>query len=334
MSTPPRGGQADGPAPSVPTRLVRAWNDLPGERRLAALAALGLVVTLFLPWYQETVIATGGHALRSASASLTGWGAFSFVEAAVLLVAAGVLVLLFMRAEGAAFHAPGGDGGVITAAGIWAAVLIVWRMFDKEATTVHGQYTTTSGIEWGIFVALVLAGLLAYAGLQIRRAHEPEPPLPGEAGAPASGARTPDMEADETWIQSPQAPRESAPGAPRRKRPITGNELDPQEIRELDLAEPPTSPLGLSEPPTVSDEPTEPPTIRRGDTEPPTSRRGDTEPPTIRRGDTEPPTIRRGDTEPPTIRRGDTEPPTVPLGGDGPGRPPTAGGPPRRRSRR
>ncbi len=166
---------------STASRLARAWRMLPPDRRLAAIAALGLFLTLFLPWYQETVIASGAATkLRSASASLTGWGAFSFVEAAVLLVAVAVLVLLFYRAEGRAFHIPGGDGGVITAAGLWTALLIVWRMFDKEGTTGHGQYATTSGIEWGIFIALGVAALLAYAGSRIRSAHEPEPPLPGE----------------------------------------------------------------------------------------------------------------------------------------------------------
>lgn len=165
---------------AIAGRLTRVWRRLPSERRLAAFAAIGLFVTLFLPWYQETVIARGVTSLRSLSDSLTGWGAFSFVEAAVLLVAAGVLLLLVVRAEGEAFHVPGGDGTVITAAGAWACVLIIWRMFDKEGTTGHGLYTTSSGIEWGIFVALAVAGLLTYAGTRIRLAHEPEPPLPGE----------------------------------------------------------------------------------------------------------------------------------------------------------
>ena len=151
------------------------------------MACVGLFLTLFLPWYQETVIANGVTSLRSASSSLTGWGAFSFVEAAVLLVAAGVLVLLFVRAEGQAFHVPGGDGGVITAAGLWTCVLIVWRIFDKEGTTRHGQIAYTSGIEWGIFVALAVAAVLTYAGSRIRLAHEPEPPLPGEQEPPAAG---------------------------------------------------------------------------------------------------------------------------------------------------
>ena len=97
--------------------------------------------------------------------SQTGWGAFSFVEAAVLIVAAGVLTLLFQRAEARAFHLPGGDGGVILAAGLWTCLLIVWRIFDKQGATTSGpSATTSSGIEWGIFVALAAAAFLAYAG--------------------------------------------------------------------------------------------------------------------------------------------------------------------------
>ena len=207
--TPTDGLQRAG---TLPRRVARAWRGLPSERKLAAGAAFGLFLSLFTPWYQETVIASGTTpALRSASASLTGWGAFSFVEAAVLLVALGVLVLLFVRAEGKAFHVPGGDGGVITAAGIWTAVLIVWRMFDKEGTTGHGQYATTAGIEWGIFVALAVAALLAYAGTRIKAAHEPEPPLPGER-RPSDDV----PDADQLWADRPRARH-------RRRRPQRGS---------------------------------------------------------------------------------------------------------------
>jgi hypothetical protein len=161
---------------------------MPYEQRLAAVAAGALFMTLFLPWYQETVIASGTKALQSASATLTGWGAFSWVEAAVLLVAIGVLVLVFQRAEGRAFHLPGGDGGVITAAGVWTGVLVVWRMFDKQGTTSHGQYATAYGVEWGIFVALGVAVFLAYSGSRIRAARRPEPALPGEDAPPPAPA--------------------------------------------------------------------------------------------------------------------------------------------------
>jgi hypothetical protein len=67
------------------------------------VAALALLLTLFLPWYQESVIVSARARPVTATFSVTGWGAFSFVEAAVMLVAISVLVLLFYRAEGRAF---------------------------------------------------------------------------------------------------------------------------------------------------------------------------------------------------------------------------------------
>jgi hypothetical protein len=166
------------------TRLARAWRSLPSERRLAAVAAMLLFLSLFLPWYQRQFFVIVGGKPVPASDSQTGWAAFSFVEAAVLLVAGGVLVLLFQRAEGRAFHVPGGDGGVILGAGLWTCVLIVWRMFDKQGASSHGADITSYGIEWGIFAALAIAGLLAYSGSRIRAAHAPEPPLPGERPRP------------------------------------------------------------------------------------------------------------------------------------------------------
>ena len=247
---------------------MRAWRALPHERRLAAYAAVGLFLTLFLPWYQETVIAPGKAThLQSASATLTGWGAFSFVEAAVLLVAAGVLTLLFQRAEGRAFHLPGGDGSVITAAGLWTCVLIVWRIFDKQDTSSHNQFATTSGIEWGIFIALAVAAFLAYAGSRIRAAHRPEPPLPGEeavAGVPSPPGPAGDRpvrrrRAEARPVRAPRPVR--AEGPPRStKAPRSAGPEDPPRFtdssRGLDLPVP---------------EPDDPPTLQIGS--PPTSRR-------------------------------------------------------------
>src|SRR6202035_2714396 len=126
----------------------------------AAAAALGLWLTLCLPWYQETGFDSGNKALRTSSASLTGWHAFSWVEAAVLLVAISVLMLLFLRAEGRAFHLPGGDGFIVMAAGGWTCILVIWRVLDKQGTTVNSQFGTTFGVKWGIFTALAVAALL------------------------------------------------------------------------------------------------------------------------------------------------------------------------------
>jgi hypothetical protein len=261
-------------------------------------ASVALFVALFLPWYQVTLIARGGSAkLLSASATITGWGAFSFVEAAALLVAAGVLALLFQRAEGRAFHLPGGDGGVIMAAGLWTCVLIVWRIFDKQGAVARGPSATTSGIEWGIFVALAAAAFLAYSGSRIRAAHRPEPPLPGSDGPPAgssAAATTVVMRRREPPARAAdprEAPTESRPAdRPRRpRRSPAASELFEHVVPE----DPPTMPFGRAKRSDVDI------TIRRA--APPS------EDQTLPLG--EDPTVRLG--EDPTVRLGEDD--TRPL---------------------
>jgi hypothetical protein len=223
-------------------RMIRAWRKLPRERRLAAYASIGLFLALFLPWYQRQFFVIVGGTPRPASDSQTGWAAFSFAEAAVLLVAVAVLTLLFQRAEGRAFHLPGGDGWVISAAGFWTCVLIIWRIFDKQGATSHSQSITTSGIEWGIFVALAVAALLAYSGQRIRAAHQPEPPLPGER--PRALAASPP---DEPPARRPE---------PRRLRSWSAQEEDkgapepqPEPVRAPEPAPPaPERPARAPEP--------------------------------------------------------------------------------------
>ena len=240
MSEGPTAAGAAQRVGSGTTRLARAWRALPHESRLAAFASLALFVTLFLPWYQVTLIAQAKTTkLQSASATITGWGAFSFVEAAVLLVAASVVTLLFQRAEGRAFHLPGGDGGVITAAGVWTCVLIVWRIFDKQGATTNGPSATTSGIEWGIFIALAAGAFLVYSGSRIRAAHRPEPPLPGEDRPPAGSS------AAATTVRLPRpdpvaTDRLRRPTPERPRRSATAAELFERVVPD----DPPTMPFG------------------------------------------------------------------------------------------
>jgi hypothetical protein len=62
---------------------------------------------------------------------LSAFGSFSFIEAGLVLLGAGVLALLMARAEGMRFHLPFGDGSVIAGAGIWAGALIVAGLIDR-----------------------------------------------------------------------------------------------------------------------------------------------------------------------------------------------------------
>src|SRR3954468_10247070 len=105
------------------SELRQAWRVLGFEQRLAAVGSVLLIVSTF--------------------------GPFSFVEAAEILTALGVLLLLKRRADGYQFHLPFGDGTVIAAAGIWAGLLILIRLFDRPL----GQNLLALGCATLIFAA-------------------------------------------------------------------------------------------------------------------------------------------------------------------------------------
>src|ERR1700677_3536947 len=163
------------------TRLSSAWRALTPEQRLAGGAAAALFVTMFLPWYQQNAVVNEPRTAPLQSRNLNAFGVFSFVEAAVLLVAIAVIYLLYARAEGKKFHLPGSDGAVVMAAGLWTALLLVFRLFDKPGISSHG-IAANVGVQWGIFFALAAAGLMTYAGSRMRAARRPEPPLQRQAG--------------------------------------------------------------------------------------------------------------------------------------------------------
>jgi hypothetical protein len=184
------------------TRISRAWGALAPEQRIAAIAALALLVTMFLPWYDLQSLNRKSNAINSHS--ISAFGDVSFVEAAVFLVAAGVLALLFARAERRDFHMPGSDGAIVMIAGGWATLLIFYRVFSRPAG--HGYPV---GIQWGFFLAFVAAGVLTYAGWRMRTTSTPEAPLV----RPRSHRRPPREEEDLTVV----AP---APARPERAIPV------------------------------------------------------------------------------------------------------------------
>ncbi len=191
------------------TRMTRAWGALAPEQRIATVAALALLVTMFLPWYDLQSLNRKSDAIYSHS--ISAFGDVSFVEAAVFLVAAGVIALMFARAERRDFHMPGSDGAVVMAAGAWAALLIFYRVFSRPDG--HGYPV---GIEWGFFLAFVAAGTLGYAGWRMRAANKPEMPL---LRARASRQRIPADEEVTTVIPSPQRPSRARPVAARPSTP-------------------------------------------------------------------------------------------------------------------
>lgn len=155
------------------TELIRIFRLLGFEQRMAAVGAVLLAVSTI--------------------------GPFSFVEVAELAIAVGVLALLRARGLGKEFHLPFGDGTVIAAAGAWAAVLILVRLFDRPL----GQN----------LLALVCAAILFFAGA-LERAKRPADDLP-----PAPPAAPP----------TPPTPRPATTAAEAPTKPLAPPEFKPYE---------------------------------------------------------------------------------------------------------
>jgi hypothetical protein len=227
------------------TRLTRAWQAMERERRLAALASIALFISMFLPWYQQNGFAN----TKIESRNLDAFQVFSFVEAAVLLVAMALIYMLFARAEGREFNMPGGDGTVVFGAGLWAGALLVLRLFDKPGISSHGVAANV-GVQWGIFFALAAAGMIAYSGSRMRAARgaehlprhtrpsssperraesepdpEPREPLPSPEEQPTRRVATP--------ARSPAPARAGARGRPR---------FPPSPDEQLSFEDPPPGP--------------------------------------------------------------------------------------------
>jgi hypothetical protein len=176
---------------------------------------------MVLPWYDKNV-AVGSH---FASDHLSAFGVFGWVEAAVFLTSLGVVLMLFYRGEQRAFHLPGGDGTVIFAAGLWAAFLFLWRVFDRPSATGSA---TTVGIQWGFFFAFLAAGALAFAGYRIRSADRVEP----------TKAQDPTTRVEPTPLPVPAVPRPPA-GQPRRRRRPAGPDAPTQIAGQMSLEDDP-----------------------------------------------------------------------------------------------
>jgi hypothetical protein len=166
---------------------IRLFRLLNAEQKAAAVGAVLLAVSTF--------------------------GPFSFVEVAEILVAAGVLALLRARALGKRFHLPFGDGTVIAAAGAWAGLLIVVRLFDRPL----GQN----------LLALVCAAILVLAGLREAAKRPPDDLPPETVPTPPRRPRRPP---GQTAPTEPLPPPEFKPYEPEEGEQLRlgGEETKPQ----------------------------------------------------------------------------------------------------------
>jgi hypothetical protein len=121
---------------------------------ILAVAAVLLLVALFLPWYQD---ATGRQA--------TAWEALSVVDVLLAAAAAVGLLAVVLQATQRTPALPVVSSVAATWAAFVALVLVVIKLVDRP-----GRYTETC---YGIWVALVAAALLLCAAWWAMRDDKP-----------------------------------------------------------------------------------------------------------------------------------------------------------------
>jgi hypothetical protein len=143
---------------------VRRFGRLKADQRLAFIGAALILVSLPLPWWRSPT---------NDNLVLTGLGSFSAIEAALVLTAAAVLFLLFKTGGGYLFPRPLREWSLLLTAGIWAALIIGFRIIDRPDFTLGGADEPYE-VHYGILIALGGAALIGAAGLR-RRSDEPPP---------------------------------------------------------------------------------------------------------------------------------------------------------------
>jgi hypothetical protein len=150
-------------------KLVRDLRGLGGNERIAVIGAAVMVFSLLLPWYQSPI---------SNDLVLTGIGGFSWAEGTLLLIAAAITFLALQGGGGYVPPRPLREWALFVVAGLWAAGIVVYRMFDRPPFTLGGR-DEPYDLHYAIFVALAGALIIVVAGLRMRpseRAKRPQAP--------------------------------------------------------------------------------------------------------------------------------------------------------------
>ena len=129
-----------------------------GANDRLALAGIGIVaVSLLLPWHG---VMTGDYVKTPASS-------LGFIEVAIVLTLAAGAYLLARAARDQPLPAPLHIGTMLAVTGVWTAVLIAYRIFDRpDFTEFPGERVA---LRYGIFIAFAGAALIVVGGLRRRR---------------------------------------------------------------------------------------------------------------------------------------------------------------------
>jgi hypothetical protein len=126
-------------------------NRLTQGEKIAGVAAIVLFISMFFAWFGFD---TPGNELGiSASFSLNAWESFDFIDLVLFVTALAAVGTAVAKASDAVVDFP--LNAVVAVLGALSALLVLYRIIDPPGGLDR---------EWGVFLGLILAGLVAYGG--------------------------------------------------------------------------------------------------------------------------------------------------------------------------
>ena len=144
---------------TVLREAARVLRRLSADQRIAVAGVAVIAVSLPLPWWR----APTDHSLV-----VTGLGDFGWAEAALVLTATMVVLLVLRVGAGHVPPRPLREWALLLVAGVWAGAIVAYRMFDRPEFTLGGAGEPYD-LGYGIMLALGGAALIAAAGLRLRQ---------------------------------------------------------------------------------------------------------------------------------------------------------------------
>ena len=128
---------------------------------VAAAAGIALLVVMFLPWYAPNAqlglaAASAGHRLDH---SFSAWEAFGILDLLLLATALAAIGAAVLAGTQRAVALPVAAGVVVTALGVFVAVLVLYRLVNEPL----GPDSLTD-IRFGAYVGLALCAMIALGG--------------------------------------------------------------------------------------------------------------------------------------------------------------------------
>jgi hypothetical protein len=139
-----------------------------GEK-LSAVSALLLFVFMFFDWFGVEVSGVPGFGGDVSGAGGSAWDALDVIPIFLMLAIVAAIGVAVIRLTDADLEPPISLNAIVSALGILAVLLILYRIIDPPGGGDYGGVSVDTTLKFGIFLGLLAAAGIAYGGYSAMR---------------------------------------------------------------------------------------------------------------------------------------------------------------------